>query len=262
LNQWKGITVVDEKKPGRLEQLFSGNAQKEREPEKPQSYWARNYALIRRRIITGILFLIPILVTLWFLQLFLGFIHFYFERPLKVILAPWGITPDSVAYKVVAYGMSVLALLILSYLLGLVTARTAVRRLISLVERLVECIPFVKFFYKTTKQIVEIVAMPSKSALKKIVVIEFPRLGVKSLAFATGETPVEGQAEPLVNVFIPTTPNPTSGYLVLLHPSPVWETDLTMEKGLHFIISGGILAPDHLILSPYRSPAPPAASSC
>jgi len=146
------------------------------------------------------------------------------------------------------------------YLFGLITSRAAVKRLIGLGERLVVQIPFVKFFYKTTKQIVDTLAMSSKEALKKVVVVDFFRTGMKTIAFVTGETPVTGRSEPLVNLFVPTTPNPTSGYLVLLPPEEVWETDLTMEQAMSVIVSGGILPPERITLFPYRRQSAPASA--
>jgi len=249
--------MVEEKKPGRLQQLFTAVEKREREPPaKPQSYWARSRAIIRRRIITGILFLVPIATTLWFLNFFLGSIYTHVEPSIRPALTGWGMDPEHAGYKAVGLVTSILVVLASLYLFGLITSRAAVRRLISLAEHLVERIPFVKFFYKTSKQIVETVAMPSKGALKKVVLIDFPYPGIKAIAFATGETPLVGLSEPFVNVFVATTPNPTSGYLVLLPRSQVWETDLTMEEGVKFIVSGGILHPDNVTFSPYRSPEP------
>ena len=250
--------MADERKPGHLERILSENEGKGREPEKPRSYWARNYAIIRRRIITGMLFAIPIAATVWCLDLFLELIspYFNFEWLLRPVLERRGWKPGSMAYKTIGLTMSVLVVLALLYLVGLMTSRTAVRRLIGLAERVVERIPFVKFFYKTSKQIVDIVTLPSKGAVKKVVLIDFPSPPLKTIAFATGETLVQGGAEPFVNIFVATTPHLTAGYMVLLPRSQVWETDLTMEDALKFIISGGILHPDQVALRPYRSAAP------
>ncbi|MCX8036757.1 MAG: DUF502 domain-containing protein [Candidatus Sumerlaeia bacterium] len=246
--------MAEEKKVERLERFISRAEARRREPPPPKGYWARNYAIIRRRIITGILFLIPIATTLWFLNFLLSTIYIKFEPLIKpILIQQWKIAPDSVAYKTVGIVMSVIAALAMLYLFGLITSRTAVKRLISLAESLVVRIPLVKFFYKTSKQIAETLALPTGSARKKVVAIDFPRIGIKTIAFATGETPLESAPEPYVNVFVPTTPNPTSGYLVLLPRESVWETNLTFEEAMRFIVSGGILPPNRILLRPYQT---------
>ncbi len=246
--------MAEEKKVERLGRFISRAEARRREPAPPKGYWARSYAIIRRRIITGILFLIPIATTLWFLNFLLSSIYTKFEPFLKpILIQQWKIAPDSVAYKAVGVVMSVITALAMLYLFGLITSRTAVRRLIGLAESLVVRIPLVKFFYKTSKQIAETLALPTGSARKKVVAIDFPRLGIKTIAFATGETSLEGDPQPYVNVFVPTTPNPTSGYLVLLPRESVWETNLTFEQAMRFIVSGGILPPDQILLRPYQT---------
>lgn len=245
-------------RPGRLEEILARAESREPEPEKPPSIWVQTRATIRRRIITGVLFLIPIATTIWFVNFFLRWIYASFEPLLRPILQGWGMRPDSAAFRAVGIVMSVLAVLILLYLVGLITGRAAVRRLIDLGERLLVRIPFVKFFYKTTKQIVDAIALPSKGSIKKVVLIDFFRPGMKTIAFVTGETPVEGMPEPYVNLFVPTTPNPTSGYLVMLPRDQVYETGLSMEEAMTFIVSGGILPPGRLRTLPYQPTFPPA----
>ena len=257
----------EKREPGRFERLLESGETKRAELKPAPSYMARSYAIIRRRIITGALFLIPIITTYWFLNWFLGTINSYVEPGVRPYLEHWSealfnitINPENVSYKAVGLLMSVTIVLLLLYLLGLMTSRTAIRRLIVFGESLVVRIPFVKFFYKTSKQIVDTLALPATGALKKIVLIEFTYPPMKAVAFATGETPVKGSPEPFVNVFIPTTPHLTAGYMVLLPPNMVWETDLTMEDALKFIISGGILHPASLAYRPYRLELPADAA--
>lgn len=251
--------MVDEKKPVSLEEILA-SAKKEREPGKPQSLWARSRSIIRRRIITGLLFVIPIAATVWCLDLFLGILSPYLklEWLLRPVLERYGWQPGSVAYRAVGLAISILVLVALLYLLGLMMSRTAVRRLITLGERMVERIPFVKFFYKTSKQIVDMITLPSRGAIKKVVLIDFPYPPLKTVGFVTGETVVQGYAEPCVIIYVATTPHLTAGYMVLLPRSKVWETDMTMEDALKFVISGGILHPDHVGYRDYQ-PARPAS---
>jgi len=238
--------------PGRLEQIISRVGEEKAAAEAPQSFLGQIRTLIKRRIVAGVLFLIPIATTIWFVSFFLKIIYTKFAPLMTPILQSWGMKPEGHGFQVVAVLLSLFIVLVLLYLIGVFVSRAAVRRLIGLAESILVRIPFVKFFYKTTKQIVETLSLQSQGAFKKAVLIEYPRPGVRTLAFATGETPVVGHSTPWVNLFVPTTPNPTSGYLVLLPPGDVLETDLTMEEAMTFIVSGGILPPERLHLSPYR----------
>jgi uncharacterized membrane protein len=254
---------MPEERAGRLERLISKVEEKELEPIRPPSVWAQTRTLLRNRIIAGTLFMIPILVTIWFVHVFLNSIYARIEPALRPHIVAWGpaewrnVPPDTVppgtAYWLVGVGLSVMVVLAILYLVGLITTRTFARRLITLGERLVVRIPFVKFFYKTSKQIVDTFGATTQSTAKKVCVIDFFRTGMKTLAFATGETPMRDSEKPYVNLFVPTTPNPTSGYLVLLPQDQVWEADLSLEEAMTLIVSGGILPPDQLRVRPYGS---------
>ncbi|KPL08151.1 hypothetical protein AMJ85_08705 [candidate division BRC1 bacterium SM23_51] len=248
-----------DRNPGRLERILSKAEAEEPTPEIRQSVWTQARATIRRRIITGVLFLIPIAVTIWLVNFVLTKIYFRFEPIIRPMLESWGMETTDVAYKTVGILLSILAVLIFLYLVGLITARTAVRRLIGLGEWIVGRIPFVKFVYKTVKQIVDTIALSSSGALQKVVVIEYPRPGIRTVAFVTGRTKIEGESEPCVNLFVPTTPNPTSGYMVILSPSEVCETNMTIDEAMKFIVSGGILPPELLKTMPFGASSTAAA---
>ncbi|MBM3334035.1 DUF502 domain-containing protein [Candidatus Sumerlaeota bacterium] len=256
---------------GRLGRLLKEDPPGQAAADKSQSYWWRSYSTVRRRVVTGALFLIPIITTYWFVNWFLGMIKQSVEPAVREhikrlamttrFIDPAAIRPDNTAYRAVETILSVIVVIVFLYVLGMMTQRTALRRLIALGESFVVRIPFVKFFYKTSKQIVDAVALSSSGALKKVVMIEFPHPPFKTIAFATGETLVEGNAEPLVNVFVATTPHLTCGYLLLLPRGKVWETNLTLEEALKFIVSGGIVHPDQLIVGAYQSPPPQTAAA-
>lgn len=258
---------VEKTRPGRLVEILA-KAEEKGGKVLPLSLGARIRALLRRRIITGALFLIPIAITVWVVSIVLDIIDPLVGPAVRQAMQWWKISPETtftvfslsvkmwLVVKVIGVLISIVVVMAFLYLVGFVTERTAARRLITLGERLVLRIPFVKFFYKTSKQIVDTLALTSKGAPKKVVIIDFPYPGIKVLAFATGETPLEGSPEKYVNVFVAKTPNPTSGFLLLLPMSQVWETDLTLEEGLKWVISGGILHPEQLAWRPYQA-APP-----
>lgn len=104
-------------------------------------------------------------------------------------------------------------------------------------------IPFVRTIYSASKQVIESVSMPNKAAFKSVVLVEFPRPGFKSIGFLTGH--IQGPSgESLYKVYVPHAPILTTGFLEIIPPHEVTETNLTIEEGFKMILSGGIVSPD------------------
>ncbi|HHW07904.1 MAG TPA: DUF502 domain-containing protein [Clostridia bacterium] len=144
-------------------------------------------------------------------------------------------------------GLGVLSILILVFLTGLFTANVLGRTLLNYGEALISRVPIVGVIYRTVKQIIEAFST-DKSAFQRVVMLEYPRKGIYALAFVTGTSEgvltenVPGK-ERLVNVFLPTTPNPTSGFLLLVPESELIPVDISVEEGIKLIISGGVITP-------------------
>ena len=121
--------------------------------------------------------------------------------------------------------------------------------MLHLWEGVVEKIPFVRRIYKGTKQVVSSFATMDTKAFSNVVLIEFPRKGTHAIAFVTGKTSGELQrltSNNHLKIFIPTTPNPTSGFIVFADPSEIIELDMTIEEGIKYVISGGIVSPEYI----------------
>jgi len=114
---------------------------------------------------------------------------------------------------------------------------------LKIVDRILEKAPFINKVYSTLRQIVEMVAM-KKTAFKKVALIEYPRRGIKTLAFITGEFEIKKKKH--FAVFVPTTPNPTSGFFIILPKEDVVITDMSIEQAMKVIISGGMIKPENL----------------
>lgn len=120
------------------------------------------------------------------------------------------------------------------------------RRLIALMEWLVGRLPIIKSIYYGVKQIIDAFSTQQRSAFQRVVLVEYPRRGMWALAFLTGADFAELEQKTgheLVSIFLPTTPNPTSGFLVLLPKSQVQLLDMTVDEGMKMIISGGVVKP-------------------
>ena len=118
-------------------------------------------------------------------------------------------------------------------------------------ERILSRIPGVQFCYNTIKQVTKILSQPRSKAFQKVVMIEYPRRGIRGLAFFSGITVIPKTGEVMINIFIPTTPNPTSGFLLLMRPEEVLETNLTVADATRFIISGGVVSMENLETRPF-----------
>lgn len=204
-------------------------------------------ASVRRRILTGVLIMVPIVIS--FLPVY--FIYPWFDRFAQRYLGRIGDVPG------LGFIAAVLVIVSVLYIIGLLSATFVVRWLMTLGEKVLTQIPLINFFYRTTKQVVDLVAPASSPAFRRPVLIEYPRKGIFVLGFITGEGKYPDPIRDQIHIFLPTTPNPTSGVLLLLSPDQVYETGLSIDEATRFIISGGILEMPPLDLKPYKIGAPP-----
>ena len=190
---------------------------------------------LRNRLMSGVLVLIPLAITLFVLNVLFSSLT-AFVRP---VLQPWvGELPE--------YALTLIALVATAagvYLVGLVTTHIVGRRLIHWGEALLMRLPVVKTVYSASKQVVDTFSSSQKSSFQAVVLVEFPRRGSLAVGFVTGTMRTPENAL-LYRVFIATTPNPTSGFLLLLPAHEVQFTDISIEDGIKMIVSGGMLAPD------------------
>ena len=121
------------------------------------------------------------------------------------------------------------------------------KRIYSWFERILSRIPFVNTVYRTIKQITTHLSGPNRQAFKKVVFIEYPRKGIWTLSLVTGESKNEN-GELYYHIFVPTTPNPTSGYFLYIPQKDARLSDMSIEEGMKIVISGGMLAPKTNIL--------------
>jgi uncharacterized membrane protein len=220
--------------------------------------WARFKKNVSRRMASGMLVLVPVGVTLlvmsWLFKwgaLQLRPVVKYFTSRLEQL--QWiKVLPDEYVNFYV-YLLTILLLLLLLYLIGVLGQYLVGRRLIAAWESVWLKIPLARTIYGATKQVTEALSQPQGSAFKSVVVVDFPYPDAKAIGFLTGY--VEDSAgRKFAKVLIPTTPNPTTGFLELLPLDRVFITDLTIEEGFRMIISGGIVSPENL-LKPKRPPA-------
>ena len=189
----------------------------------------------------------------------------YFLTGLLVITPIWGtilvlktlfVTVDSILGNVLADlviqeyyfpGLGIIALFLLIFLAGILATNILGRRIVKRWEGFLERVPIVRGIYATLKSVMDILSFKQREKYDKVVMIQFPKNGNYCLAFVTGETRDEVQRlapEPLVHVFVPTSPNPTSGYFLLVPEREVVAVDMEVEEAMKLIVSGGLYSPD------------------
>ena len=144
-------------------------------------------------------------------------------------------------------GLGILALVLLIFLAGLLATNLIGRRMVARWEEFLDRVPFVRGIYATLKSVMDILSFKQREKYDKVVMIQFPKNGHYCLAFVTGDTREEIQTlapEPLVHVFVPTSPNPTSGYFLLVPEKEIMPVELGVEEAMKLIVSGGLYSPD------------------
>ena len=202
--------------------------------------------MFRRYLIAGILVWLPLGVTLLVIKLLVGLVEN------MLVLIPAAYHPETLLGLEIPYLNVVLALvamLIVTMITGLLAANLFGRKIVSMWESLLGRIPLVRSIYQSAKQISETVFSSSGKSFRKVLLIEYPRKGLYTLAFQTGNSIGEVQAgtdEQVTSVFVPTTPNPTSGFMIFVPTKDVVELDMSVDEALKMVISMGMIEPDWL----------------
>lgn len=189
----------------------------------------RPFVHLERTLGAGILVILPIGITALVLK-------FFFDL-LNPILEP--ITDYLPGEQITGLGLA--ALLVLVYVVGLVAAFVVGRRLIAVGHRVMEFIPLVKGIYGTTRAAVGVLSNNNDRQYSGVVLIDFPRSGIKSIGLVTCRM-TDANGEEMLAIYIPTTPIPSSGFLIYAPASEVTVTDMSVEEAMRVVISGGVLS--------------------
>ena len=215
----------------------------------------------RANFLTGLAVLLPVSLTLAIVGWFFGSVanftdQLLFFLPHALTHADGGRGPTHWYWSLAALALA----MALVSLAGLLTRYYVGKRLIAWMDATMLRVPLINKIYSVIKQVNEAFTSGQKDSFKTVVLVEFPRAGIYSLGFITAEQHAEVQArtrERIVGVFIPTTPNPTSGFLILIPEDKVTKLDMSVAEGLKYIVSLGSIAPEWGGLTPPR-PAPTA----
>ncbi|QKI89409.1 DUF502 domain-containing protein [Thiomicrorhabdus xiamenensis] len=200
-------------------------------------------SFLKRYLIAGLLVWLPLGVTLAVIK----FLVDLFDRSL--LLLPLEYRPETLlGFNIPGLGILLSFLLIL--ITGVLAANLLGSKLVGIWESILSRIPLVRSIYKAVKQIAEAVFGSGEQTFQNVFLIEYPRKGLWTLAFQTGKNMSEPQRktgfDEVVNLFVPTTPNPTSGFFIMADRKEVVKLDIEVDDALKMVISGGVVAPDSL----------------
>ncbi|CAM2780006.1 DUF502 domain-containing protein [Legionella anisa] len=194
---------------------------------------------LRSYLLAGLVVWLPILITIGVLRFIIDLLDN------TVALIPKAYQPEQLIGHYIP-GIGVILSLIILLITGVIATNYLGQRLVGWGESVLSRIPLVRSIYKTVKQVINAVLSTNSEAFRKVVLIEYPRKGLWTIAFQTGTTNTainNKTKEEMISVFIPTTPNPTSGFLMMLPRSDVIELDMSIDEALKFIISLGVMPP-------------------
>ena len=195
-------------------------------------------ARLKNYLFTGILVTAPVALTFW---IAISLVKFFDK--LVTPLIPIYLNPNTYLPRDLP-GLGLIVLLVILILIGSVTANFFGSWILKQTDRFISKIPLIKTFYKTIKQILETILRTNSQAFRDAVLVEYPRRGAWVIGFTTGE--VKGEVKkkintPLVNVFVPTTPNPTSGFLLMIPKKELKYLNVSVDEAIKTIVSAGII---------------------
>lgn len=194
---------------------------------------------LRKYLIAGILVWLPLGVTVLVVKLFVDLM----DRTL--LLIPPQYTPEALLGFSIP-GLGVLLSVIIILVTGMIAANLLGGKLVALWESILARIPLVRSIYSAVKQLTETLFSSTGQSFRKVLLVEYPRKGAWTLAFQTGTDVGEAQqktGEDVINIYVPTTPNPTSGFFLMVPRRDVIELDMSVDEGLRMIISMGVVVP-------------------
>jgi len=214
---------------------------------KRQRHFEANF---QSNLIAGLLTVTPLIVVWLVFDFFLTTLSNW-GHPLAVELtvfldAHFPALQPFLDNDVVRYAIGVVVALLALYTIGAIASRVVGQRLILLIENLIARVPGVQLVYSATKKLVDVLRHKPGSQTQRVVLVDFPSAGLKAIGFVMRTFPEAQTGEDLAAVYVPTAPNPTSGYLQIVPLARLTPTDIQGDQAMSMILSGGAVTPDHI----------------
>ncbi|MEW5806650.1 MAG: DUF502 domain-containing protein [Acidobacteriota bacterium] len=203
----------------------------------------------RRKFGTGLILVLPLFITLWILYFIFSIIDSWITPSLMKLLDLFKVPfINTVPARIVIPVVGIIVLVLFLYLLGVIASFYMGKRVFKLLEQRILKIPFIKGIYGASKQLLDAFSSTGKKAFRNVVVFEYPRKGIYSLGFLTSDRGLVLEKfgeDKMMAVFLPTTPNPTSGLFILVPRKDITFLDVSIEEGIKMIVSGGLVVPEN-----------------
>lgn len=200
------------------------------------------FAKLRKYIITGLLIWVPLGFTIFVIKLLVGLM----DRTMLLLPPAW--RPVAVfGFDIPGLGIVLSAMIV--FITGFILTNIAGRRLIRLWESILDRIPLVRSIYSSVKQVTQTILSSDNKTFNEVLLIEYPRKGIWTLCFKTSDSPKsfdDATGKDLITVFVPTTPNPTSGFILFIPKDEVKKMDIDVEDALKLVMSLGVVTPESI----------------
>jgi uncharacterized membrane protein len=198
--------------------------------------------ILKNYFITGLLVILPIFIT--------AYVIWYLIKAMDAVLKfiPAKYLPETYI-NVYIPGVGLILVVILILIVGILTRNIAGKKVLQFWDNLVDRIPLARILYSSVKQLLQAFFLQNSGSFQRVALIEYPRRGIYVLGFITGESRGEIQVKTnkkMINVFVPTTPNPTSGFYVLVPEEDLMLLDMSVEDAFKLLISGGLVSPNEM----------------
>jgi len=200
-------------------------------------------AKLRKYIITGLLIWVPLGITIFVIKLLVDLM----DQTMLLLPPAW--RPEAIfGFDIPGLGIVLSAMIV--FITGFILTNIAGRRLIKLWESILDRIPFVRSIYSSVKQVTQTILSSDSNTFNEVLLIQYPRKGLWTLCFKTSDSPKsfeKATGKDLITVFIPTTPNPTSGFILFVEKDDVKKMDIDVEDALKLIMSLGVVTPESMV---------------
>ena len=211
------------------------------QPDKAgQEHKVRPLTKFRRTITAGITVIVPLWVTFWALQKIFDWADGISVPLITQFAARLGYSDFHIP------GLGFLLTFAIVWVVGVIAANVVGKRLLQSGRQALERLPLVRTIYAPVQQLMDTMMSPDKVGFKKVVMVEYPRKGVWVVAFLAGDVPNSGEIESAHSVFVPTAPNPTTGFVLIVPADQLRPTDLSVESAFQMMLSGGVAIPPTL----------------
>ena len=201
--------------------------------------------MYKKYILTGIISIIPVYITYWIIEQIFLIVSIPGKNIISYFTSLFNFN-DTINIQFITiteYILGFILTIMFLFFFGLIISNVIGKKIYSLFESLLNSIPVVNKVYNSIKQIISTISTDSKKSFKKVVMIQYPRKGLWTIAMVTGESTNKNKKE-FYTLFVPSTPNPTTGYMIIISKEDVVNTDLSVEDATKVILSGGLVTPN------------------